>query len=87
MSTIRTNPGTGTDLWNYPADLWPHLLDAERRRENLTRVRRGRAASPPRERWWARLRRPRVVVLPDTAAARGAAALAAPAPLTGGARR
>ena len=43
-----------SNLWNYPADLWPYLSDAERRREQLERLvvqerrasrRRGRRSS------------------------------------------
>ena len=48
-----------SDLWNYTADLWPALVDAERRRENLERSRWAREAGPRRtgpRRWGRRLR-------------------------------
>ncbi|GAB7191983.1 hypothetical protein NUM3379_26910 [Kineococcus sp. NUM-3379] len=47
-----------SDLWNYPADLWPALVDAERRREDLERSRRGREARARRSPrpWGRRLR-------------------------------
>ena len=46
-----------SDLWNYPADLWPQLMDAERRREDLSRLRAVRGTRR-RVRWGlqARLR-------------------------------
>ena len=51
----REEDDVSSDLWNYPADLWPQLADAERRREDLSRLRTVRSTRD-RARWGLRAR-------------------------------